>query len=114
MYTVSNHISLRITTELDVVTSTDDTKNPAYDPTITTPDEGKHTLFPSAKLMAGDFYTCILFTHLYIHVCEDFEHPVYSSVNKAKKVSAKHTNDAGDDTLNSSEYGKLNTIGEKG
>ena len=41
LYKVSNHISLGITAELDAVTSTDDTKNPVYDPTITTPDESK-------------------------------------------------------------------------
>ena len=44
---------------------------------------------------------------------EDFDHHVYSSVNKAKKVSAKPATDAGDDTLNSSEYGKLNVSSEK-
>ena len=45
---------------------------------------------------------------------EDFEHHVYSSVTKAKKVSAKPTTDAGDDTPNSSEYGKLNATSEIG
>ena len=44
---------------------------------------------------------------------EDFEHHVYSSVNKVKKVSAKPTTDARDDTLNSSGYGKLNASSEK-
>ena len=37
---------------------------------------------------------------------EDFDHHVYSSVNKVKKVLAKPATDAKDTTLNSSEYGK--------
>ena len=43
---------------------------------------------------------------------EDFEHHVYSSVNKAKKVSAKHKTDAGDNTLDGSEYSKLNATSD--
>ena len=38
---ISDNISLEITAELDAVSSTDDTKNPVYDATITTPDESK-------------------------------------------------------------------------
>ena len=45
---------------------------------------------------------------------EDFKHHVYSSVNKAKNVSAKPTADAGDDTPDSSEYGKLSATSEIG
>ena len=38
---------------------------------------------------------------------EDFEHHVYSSVNKAKKVLAKPKANAGDDTRDGSECGKI-------
>ena len=41
---------------------------------------------------------------------EDFEHHMYSSVNMAKKVSAKPAATAGDNTLNSSEYGKFECL----
>ena len=42
---------------------------------------------------------------------EDFDHHMYSSVNMAKKVSAKPAATAGDKTLNSSEYGKFKFLG---
>ena len=41
---------------------------------------------------------------------EDFERHMYSSVNMAKKVLAKPAATAGDDTLNSSEYGKFKCL----
>ena len=54
---------------------------------------------------------CVLCVYMF-SVEKDFEHHVYSSVNKAKKVSAKPKTDAGDDTLNRSEYGKLNATSD--
>ena len=56
-------------------------------------------------------HICDIFMY-YTSVEENFDHHVYSSVNKAKKVSAKSATDEVDDTLNISECSKQNTTSE--